>query len=122
MELLKNFVASIPIGLAVGLTYTIQPVLFIAKQLSLLGIFLHESMGTKLGQNITAKKAEIKKAVAQMELLAKQMEAAAQRQNASNDEGENRLASIIKGANQNSNAGAQVFVLGKKDDGNGSQN
>lgn len=113
-ELLKNFVASTPLAAALLVGYTTKPIIFVAKQLTNLGVFLHEKLETKLGKEITQKKAEIKKAVEMMTALKQRMEAA----QASGEHSDDILANIVKnGGKQEENLG-NVFVLGKKDDGN----
>lgn len=111
-EVLKNVVASTPFAIALVVSYTTKPILYVAKQFSNLGIFLHERLGTNLGKEITAKRAVIKQALDQMQALKERLEA--QQGGEPND---NALASIVKGANNTGNPG-NVFILGKKDDGN----
>lgn len=112
-ELLKNFVASTPFALALLVGYTTKPILYVGKKLTNLGIFLHERLETKLGKEITVKKAEIKKAMDMMQMLKDKMEQAQK-----GEHSDDILANIVKnGGKQEENLG-NVFVIGKKDDGN----
>ena len=111
--LLKNLVASAPIGLAYLVALTTKPALYVSQKLTLLAIYLHETFETDLGKNITAKKAEIKKAVEMMTMLKQKMEQA----QASGEPSDDILANIVKG-NKASDLPENVIVLGKKDDSN----
>lgn len=112
-ELLKNFVASIPLGIALLVAYTTKPVLYVSQKFTQLGVFLHEKLETRLGKEITAKKAEIKKAIEMMTALKQKMEQA----QASGEPGDDILANIVKG-NKAAELPDNVIVLGKKDDSN----
>lgn len=112
-ELLKNLVASIPLGIALLVSYTTKPILYVAQKFTLLGIFLHESLETRMGKEITAKKAEIKRAIEMMTALKQKMEQA----QTSGEPGDDVLANIVKG-NKASDLPENVIVLGKKDDSN----
>ena len=113
-ELLKNLVASIPLGIALLVSYTTKPILYVAQKFTLLGIFLHENLETRMGKEITAKKAEIMRAVEMMKNLKEKMEAT---QTQGGEPGDDRLANLVKGNNSEGQTPSNVFIL-KKDDGN----
>lgn len=116
--LLKNFVASSPLVVAVMFGYLAQPLLFVAKQATLLSIFIHEKLETKFGKEITSKKKTLAESLKVLAELKTKFEAAQQAQNAESAE-DSRLANVIKNVSEkDTSIGGNVFILGKKDDGN----
>lgn len=124
-EVLKNAVASGPFLVALGFGYAAQPFLYVAKKFTVLGMTLHEKLGTSLGKEITKKREAAKKLAEVMGELQKRMEAmqkgTAPQQ--AQEEGEERLASIIKGntAKEEPQVAGNVFILGKKNEDSGNQ-
>lgn len=120
-NLAKTIVASTPLFLALAIGYTAQPILYVAKKLTELGIYAHEKLGTNLGVEITKKRQTMKQAVAMVEEFKRRMQE--QMQNTSTEgEDENRLAQAVRPSNEAPKLPSNVFVLGKKDDESGSKN
>lgn len=125
VNLLKNVVASIPLGAAVLVGYTAQPILFVAKKLTAFGIFLHENLQTNLGKEITKKRSELNETLQKFNELkqrfAQQTKAVAQQ--TAEESSESRLANIVKTNNNNVPPQPQsnVFILGKKDEDTGNK-
>lgn len=110
MELVKACIASIPLAIALLIAYVGRGILALSKQMTRFGVFLHEKMSTKLGKEISSKREQIEKAI---ELYKEKMQAAS-----GGEPGENALRNIIRSNNAEGSGGGNVFVLGKKDDGN----
>lgn len=120
-EVVKNIIAVAPAVVALLFAYLAKPFIYLSRQFSLLSIFLHETMNTRLGVEISKKKKEMAEMNKTIEDFKAKMQQALAAQRGAEDS-DNTLANIIKSGNDgNKELPSNVLVLSKKDD-NGNKN